>query len=428
MNIVNIIEKKKRGFELTKEEIDFTVNGFIDRSILDSQMSSLLMAICLKGMNDEETYYLTDAMINSGNVIDLSKIDGITVDKHSTGGVGDKISLILLPIVASCGIKVPKMSGRSLGHTGGTIDKLESIPGFRTSMSIDYFIEQINEIGMGIISQTLNMVPADKKIYALRSITGTTDSIPLIASSIMSKKIASGAKKIVIDVKVGEGALVRNIEEARELSNRMIEIGKKFDRKVVCLLTNMDYPLGKNIGNVLEVVEAMQVLDGTVSDDLKSLSLELAAIMISIGKDITREEAYLEAKEALESGKAYEKFKEFVTYQGGNLNYIELSNNIKTFNSKKSGYITNIDARRLADFIVDIRNKDKVDYKTGIVLNHKMGDYVEIGEKLLDVYINKDEEIEENSELLNYDEILEECFEISDEKKQDVKLIYEVIE
>ncbi len=428
MNIVNIIEKKKGGNALTKDEISFAINGFLDKTILDSQMSSLLMAICFKGMNDEETYYLTDVMINSGSVIDLSKIDGITVDKHSTGGVGDKISLILLPIVASCGIKVPKMSGRSLGHTGGTIDKLESIPGFRTSMSIDYFIEQINEIGMGIISQTLNMVPADKRIYALRSITGTTDSLPLIASSIMSKKIASGAKNIVIDVKVGKGALVKDLDEARELSNIMIEIGKKFDRKVVCLLTNMDYPLGRSIGNILEVVEAMQVLDGSGTEDLKSISLELATLMISTGKGVSREEAYLEAKEALESGRALEKFKEFVSYQGGNLNYIELSTNIKSFNSKFSGYITNIDARKLADFIVDIRSKEKIDYKTGIVLNKKLGDFVEVGEKLLDVYINSDAE-NNNIEITNYDEILENCFEISEKKnKAEVKLIYEVVE
>lgn len=428
MNIVNIIEKKKSGNSLTKDEIFFAVNGFLDKTILESQMSSLLMAICLMGMNDEETYYLTDVMINSGNVIDLSKIDGITVDKHSTGGVGDKISLILLPIVSSCGIKVPKMSGRSLGHTGGTIDKLESIPGFRTSMSIDYFIEQINEIGMGIISQTLNMVPADKKIYALRSITGTTDSLPLIASSIMSKKIASGAKNIVIDVKVGKGALVKTLDEARELSKIMIEIGKKFDRKVVCLLTNMDYPLGRSIGNILEVVEAMQVLDGGGTEDLKSISLELATLMISTGKGVSREEAYLEAKDALESGRALEKFKEFVSYQGGNLNYIELSTNIKSFNSKQAGYITNIDARKLADFIVDIRNKEKVDYKTGIVLNKKLGDFVEVGEKLLDVYLNIDSE---NSDMedFDYDEILEGCFEISkDKNKDEIKLIYEVIE
>lgn len=428
MNIVNIIEKKKSGNSLTKDEISFAVNGFLDKTILESQMSSLLMAICLMGMNDEETYYLTDVMINSGNVIDLSKIDGITVDKHSTGGVGDKISLILLPIVSSCGIKVPKMSGRSLGHTGGTIDKLESIPGFRTSMSIDYFIEQINEIGMGIISQTLNMVPADKKIYALRSITGTTDSLSLIASSIMSKKIASGAKNIVIDVKVGKGALVKTLDEARELSKIMIEIGKKFDRKVVCLLTNMDYPLGRSIGNILEVVEAMQVLDSGGTEDLKSISLELATLMISTGKGVSREEAYLEAKDALESGRALEKFKEFVSYQGGNLNYIELSTNIKSFNSKQAGYITNIDARKLADFIVDIRNKEKVDYKTGIVLNKKLGDFVEVGEKLLDVYLNIDSE---NSDMedFDYDEILEGCFEISkDKNKDEIKLIYEVIE
>lgn len=426
MSVISIIEKKKRKESLTKEEIEYVINGFLDRTILESQMSAFLMAVYFNGMNDDEVYYLTDVMIKSGDVIELDRIDGITVDKHSTGGVGDKISLILLPIVSSCGIKVPKMSGRSLGHTGGTIDKLESIPGFRTSMSIDYFIEQVNEIGMGIISQTMNMVPADKKIYALRSNTATTDSIPLIASSIMSKKIASGAKKIVIDVKVGEGALVKTLENAKELSRTMIEIGKRFDRKVVCLLTNMNYPLGKNIGNTLEVIEAVEVLNGKGTGDLKSLSLELAAIMISIGKDISREEAYLEAKETLESGKAFEKFKEFVSFQGGSLGLIELSQDIVQYNSKLSGYITDIDARRLADFIVDIRSNEKVDAKTGIILNHQVGDYVEVGEKLLDIYLNRNDDMLDED--INYDEILDKCFTISKEKPKEVKLIYEVIE
>ncbi len=424
MNIINIIEKKKRREVLSEEEIKYVVNGFLSKEILDSQMSSLLMAIYFNGMNEEETYYLTDTMLNSGSTIDLSKIEGITVDKHSTGGVGDKVSLILLPIVSSCGIKVPKMSGRSLGHTGGTIDKLESIPGFRTSMSIDYFIEQVNEIGMGIISQTFNMVPADKKIYALRSITGTTDSIPLIASSIMSKKLASGASKIVIDVKVGEGALVKNLEEARDLSKRMIDIGQKAGRKVVCLLTNMDYPLGKNIGNVLEVEEAINVLDGKGTEDLKSLVLELASIMISIGKNISREEAYLEAKEALESGRALNKFIEFVKYQGGNLELMEEAQNIKEFKCKKSGYITNIDARGLADLIVNIRSKEKVDYKTGIVLNHQVGEYIEKNEKILDLYLDEQADLSG----IDIEKIIENCFTIEIEKPNSTKLIYEVIE
>lgn len=426
MSVISIIEKKKRKESLTKEEIEFVVNGFLDRTVLESQMSAFLMAVYFNGMDDEETYYLTDVMLKSGDIIELDKIDGITVDKHSTGGVGDKTSLILLPIVASCGIKVPKMSGRSLGHTGGTIDKLESIPGFRTSMSIDYFIEQINEIGMGIISQTVNMVPADKKIYALRSNTATTDSIPLIASSIMSKKIASGSKKIVIDVKVGEEAFVKNLDEARKLSRTMIEIGKRFDRKVVCLLTNMDNPLGKKIGNVLEVIEAVEVLNGKGTSDLKSLSLELAAVMISIGKSISREEAYLEAKETLESGKAFEKFKEFVRYQGGSLELIEVSQDIVQYNSKESGYITDIDARRLAYFIVDIKNNEKLDTKTGIILNHQVGEYVEVGEKLADIYLNRNDAMLDED--INYDEILDKCFTISKEKPKETKLIYEVIE
>ena len=422
ISVIDIIEKKKRGESLTEEEINYVVESFLNRTIYDYQMSSLLMAICLKGMDDDETYYLTKAMLESGNVIDLSQIEGITVDKHSTGGVGDKVSLILLPIVASCGIKVPKMSGRSLGHTGGTIDKLESIPGFRTSMSVEYFIQQVNEIGMGIISQTFNMVPADKKIYALRSVTATTDSIPLIASSIMSKKIASGASKIVIDVKVGEGALVRTLEDAKELSRIMISIGKKFDRKVVCLLTNMDYPLGKNIGNVLEVKEAIDVLSGKDTHDVRSLVLELAAIMVGIGKNISREEAYLEVKEALDSGLAYKKFKEFVSYQGGNIDLLEYSNNIKSYSAKKSGFITNIDARKLADIIVNVRNKTGIDYKTGIVLNKQIGDEIKEGEKILDLYLNN-EEVK-----INMDELFDGCFEIKDKKPKDVKLVYEVIE
>ena len=275
------------------------------------------MAIVLNGMNLEETYYLTKVMLESGDKIDLSNIKGDIIDKHSTGGVGDKTTLILGPILASLDLKVAKMSGRGLGHTGGTIDKLESINGFR-----DEFINEVNEVGMSVISQSGNIVPADKKLYALRDVTGTTESIPLIASSIMSKKIASGSKNIIIDLKVGNGALMKNIESARELSHYMIEIGKRFDRKVVCVLTNMDEPLGLNIGNGLEVLESIDYLNGKSSGDLKELINTLASISLKITKNIDKEDALKLIEEAITSGKALEKFKEFVNYQKGNIKNI----------------------------------------------------------------------------------------------------------
>ena len=261
-NMLNIINKKRLGQILTKEEINYVVEKYVSGEIPDYQMSALLMAICINDMTDEETFNLTDAMINSGETLDLSGIQGSIVDKHSTGGVGDKTTLILAPIVASCGVKVCKMSGRGLGHTGGTIDKLESINGFNVNLSIEDAIKEVNKVGAVIVSQTGNLVPADKKIYALRDVSGTVESIPLIASSIMSKKIASGASSIVIDLKVGNGALIKNLEDAKHLSDLMIKIGKKYNRKVVCVLTNMDKPLGTSIGNALEVKEALEFLNG----------------------------------------------------------------------------------------------------------------------------------------------------------------------
>ena len=271
MNIVDIIIKKRNKNELSKEEIDYTIKNYVNGTIADYQMSSLLMAIFLNGMTDKETFYLTESMLNSGDKIDLSNIEGIKIDKHSTGGIGDKTTIILGPLVASCGVKVPKMSGRSLGFTGGTIDKLESIENFNTAISMDKFINQVKNINIAIASQTGNLVPADKKIYALRDVTGTVDSIPLIASSIMSKKLASGADKIVICLKLGNGALINNIDDAHKLANLMVNIGKYHNKETICVITNMNQPLGNMIGNSLEIKESIDVLKGNGPKDLLEL-------------------------------------------------------------------------------------------------------------------------------------------------------------
>ena len=306
MNIIDIIIRKKNKQALTEEEIKYVVNNFVSGEIKDYQMSSLLMAITINGMTDEETIYLTTYMLESGSMLDLSMLSNV-VDKHSTGGVGDKTTLVISPIVASLGCKVAKMSGRGLGITGGTIDKLESIPGFDINLSKEEFIDELNKIGMAITSQTDNIAVADKKIYALRDVTGTTESIPLIASSIMSKKIASGSKNLVLDIKVGEGALIKNIDDARHLANLMIKIGKSNNMKVICLLTNMDIPLGNNIGNSVEVLEAINILYYGIDNSLTKLSIELASYMVSLGLNITYEEAKKKVIEAITSRKAYNK-------------------------------------------------------------------------------------------------------------------------
>lgn len=291
MNIIEIINKKRNNLELTKEEIEYSINNYLNNNIKDYQMSSLLMAICINGMSDEEIINLTDVMLNSGDILDLSKINGIIVDKHSTGGVGDKVTIVLAPILASLGIKIAKMSGRGLGHTGGTIDKLESIKGFNTSITNDEFIKQVNDINIAIVSQTGNLVPADKKIYALRDVSGTVESIPLIASSIMSKKLASGSDIIVIDVKVGNGALMKDIESARKLANTMCMIGKRYNKIVICILTNMSEPLGFAIGNSLEVIESINTLKGNGPKDLLEIVMTLCTLIISPIKKISNEEA-----------------------------------------------------------------------------------------------------------------------------------------
>lgn len=422
MNIIDIILKKKNKEELTEEEIKYVVEGFTNGSICDYQMSSLLMAITINDMTDNEVIYLTKYMMLSGNTIDLSFLNNV-VDKHSTGGVGDKTTLIIAPIVAACSCKVAKMSGKGLGYTGGTIDKLESIPGFRTNLSKDEFIHEIEDIGMAITSQTDDVALADKKIYALRDVTGTTESIPLIASSIMSKKIASGSKKLVIDLKVGEGALVKDIESARRLGNLMIKIGKENGMEVICLLTNMNIPLGNNVGNSLEVLEAINTLYYNKESNLQKLCVCLASYMVSLGKGISYEEANNMVLDAIRSKKAYNKFLEFVLYQHGDITKLPKSNMIYEVKSDTSGYLTDISSLEIAKLSMHLgagrQNKDdKIDYSAGIIINKNINDYVNINDTILILYTNKDVPLFDKNKL----------FKISDNINNDnSSLIYEII-
>ena len=423
MTIIDIINRKKAYKELSREEIEFAVNGYLDGSIKDYQMSALLMAILLNGMTDKETIDLTDVMIKSGDVLDLSRIEGIIVDKHSTGGVGDKVTLVLGPLLASLGIKIAKMSGRGLGHTGGTIDKLESIEGFNTKIDEEKFIEQVNRINIALVGQTSNLVPADKKIYALRDVTGTVDSIHLIASSIMSKKIASGADIIIIDVKVGNGALMKNFNDAEKLAKLMVKIGKFYKKPTICLITSMEEPLGYAIGNSLEVEEAINTLIGKGPSDLLEVVITLSTIIIAALKKVSSEEAREILVNQLKNGKAYDKFKELVEAQGGDINKIKKSSKEFSIRSEKTGYINKIDALKLGEIAKSIgagRNTldDEIDYEVGIVLNKKIGDSVVKGEELAKVYL-KDKDV-------SADEIIN-CFKISEELTNEPKLILGII-
>lgn len=422
MNIIDIIIKKKNKNELTEGEIKYVVNNFVSGEIKDYQMSSLLMAIVINGMTDNEVIYLTKYMMLSGSILDLNNLTNI-VDKHSTGGVGDKTTLIISPIVSSCGCKVAKMSGRGLGYTGGTIDKLEAIPGFNVNLSKEDFIKEINEIGMAITSQTEDIAIADKKIYALRDVTGTTESIPLIASSIMSKKIASGSKNLVLDIKVGEGALIKNLDDAHKLANLMIKIGKENNMKVVCLLTNMDIPLGNNIGNSLEVLEAINSLYYNPNNNLMKLCIELSSYMVKLGLNISYEEAKEKVLEVIQNKKAYNKLLEFIKYQGGDVNKLPKSRGIYEIKSDKEGYLTNLHSLELAKLSSNLgsgrKNKDdKIDYSAGIIINKNINDKTEVGDTILTLYTNK--------ELPNIDK--EKIFNIENNLKENIKLIYEVIE
>lgn len=421
MNIIEIINKKRLKQELTDEEIKYVIDGFLSDEIKDYQMSSLLMAILLNDMTNNEIYSLTKYMANSGDKLDLSPLGTNVVDKHSTGGVGDKTTLIISPIVASCGVKVAKMSGKGLGHTGGTIDKLESIPGFVVNLSEKDFLDQVNNINVAITSQTENIALADKKIYALRDVTGTVESIPLIASSIMSKKIALGAKKLVLDVKVGKGALIKNLKDAKRLSNLMIDIGKHNNIEVICLLTNMDIPLGNNIGNSLEVEEAIDILKNNKQGNLRNLCIEISSYMVSLGLNISYEESKEKVLENLSSGKAYDKFLELINAQHGNINDLPKENNKYEIKSMTEGYLTDIDAYKLGLLSMSLgagrKNKeDKIDYSAGIIVHKNINDYINKEDIIMTLYTNK-----EITELDNS------IFTISDKKTDNNRLIYEII-
>ena len=421
MDILEIIEKKEKNEKLTKEELKYAVDGFLEGKIKDYQMSAFLTEIDLLGLSEEESIDLTNIMLNSGETIKLD-IKPLA-DKHSTGGVGDKTTLIVAPLVASLGVNVAKMSGRGLGHTGGTIDKLESIKGFRTELTLDEFKNQVKKIGIALVGQMGNLVPADKKIYALRDVTGTVDSIPLIASSVMSKKLASGADTIVIDLKVGGGALVENLDEAKELGNLMVKIGNMNGKNTACLLTNMDEPLGYAVGNSLEVLESIETLKGNGPEDLNELVIRLSSLMVSLSKNIPLEEATNQVKENLFNGKGYEKFKEWITAQGGDLDTIEIAKNTKEIISNGKGYIEKIDALKIGKLARvlgagRLTKDDIINHKVGIVLNKKVGDEVNIGDKLLTIYY-EDKEINEK-------EVLD-CFKINTNKVEKPKVIIDMI-
>lgn len=393
--ILDIINKKANNYELTKEELETIFMGYLKEEVKDYQMSAFLMAIRINDMSDSEIFALTDIFIKSGVSLDLSFIEKIKVDKHSTGGVGDKTTLIVAPIVASCGVPVIKMSGRGLGYTGGTIDKLESIKGFTVSLTEDEIKKQAEEIGIVITSQTKEITPLDKKIYALRDVTATTNSIPLIASSIMSKKIAGGADKIVIDIKVGKGALIKTEEEANRLSKLLIKIGDYYQKEVKTVISNMNIPLGHNIGNKLEVLEALEVLKGNEKGHLLDLSLELATKMIALGKNITEEEAKKEAIESLESNKALNKFLELIKYQHGNIEELEIEAKIYNIKANKNGILRDIDALNIAKLSESLgtgrkTKDDKIDYNAGIVIRKEIGEEIKEGDILANLYTNID--------------------------------------
>jgi pyrimidine-nucleoside phosphorylase len=387
--MVDLIYKKRNNLALSEAEINWIIKGYTDGTIPDYQMSSFAMAIVFNNMNDEERFFLTKAIVDSGDTLDLAHVLGKTVDKHSTGGVGDKTSLALGPLVASCNVKLAKMSGRGLGHTGGTLDKLESIPGFHIELSEEEFINKVNDIGIAIIGQSKNMCPADKKLYALRDVTATVESVPLIASSIMSKKIAAGANTIVLDVKVGSGAFMKDVESARELSQAMVNIGKQFHRNVSAVITNMDEPLGEAIGNSLEVIEAIETLKGNGPKDFEELILNLSAhILVNAGVSKSLSDAMDLLRSKIASGEALNKFKQFIKAQGGNElvadNYdlFPKAKYVYEVKANNSGYIEAINALEVGNYAMMLgagraRKEDNIDLAVGLYMKKKIGDEVD---------------------------------------------------
>ena len=409
MRMYDIIEKKRDGLALSDEEIRFFVDGYTDGSIPDYQASALCMAIFFRGMNDREISVLTDAMAHSGDMIDLSRFGTLSADKHSTGGVGDKTSLIVMPIVAALGAKVAKMTGRGLGHTGGTVDKLESIPGYQIALDSERFLTQVEDIGISLVGQSGNLTPADKKLHALRDVTATVNSIPLITSSIMSKKLAAGAHNIVLDVKVGSGAFMKTPADGRALAEKMVSIGKLCGRNMTAVLTNMDAPLGHNIGNALEVREAVAVLKGESRGDLREVCIALASNLIRMVFDLTEEEARRRVIDALGSGAAFSKLKEWISAQGGDTRCLDDPSLFPAtafayeIQSPVNGYIRKMDAERIGITSVMLgagrETKDApIDYSAGIVLCKKVGERVSAGETLATLYTNRESALAEAAE------------------------------
>ena len=412
MRMYDIIMKKRNGFPLTKEEIYYFVDGFTNGTIPDYQASALLMAIYFQHMNYEETLNLTMAMADSGEHLDLSGISGIKADKHSTGGVGDKTTLVLAPMVAAVGVKTAKMSGRGLGHTGGTIDKLESFPGFSTTLSQEQFVKNVNDIGLAVTGQTGNITPADKKIYALRDVTGTVDNISLIASSIMSKKLAAGADVIVLDVKTGNGAFMKNIEDATELAKTLVDIGNGAGKKTYAVISEMNEPLGYAIGNSLEVIEAIDTLKGNGPRDLYNLCIELGSLMVAASdQNISLEQAKQILKKTIEDGSAYRKFKEFIESQGGNPSDVDNChdlikvNQVLDIKSFQSGYIAGIQTENIGNAVMMLgggrqKKGDSIDHSVGVIIKKKVGEQVKEGESLATVYINNTDNLDTALDLI----------------------------
>ena len=432
MKMYDIITKVKRGEPLTREEIRETVFSYTRGDIPDYQASAFLMAVCLKGLSDTETAYLTEAIADSGDRLDLSMFGNLTVDKHSSGGVGDKTTLIVAPIAASLGCKVAKMSGRGLGHTGGTVDKLESIPGYRTSLSSKEFISQVERLGIAVIGQSEGLAPADKKLYALRDVTATVDSVSLITSSIMGKKLASGTKNIVLDVKFGSGAFMKTPEKAAVLAKSMVAIGKACGRRVSALITDMDTPLGLAVGNSLEIKEAIDVLRGEGPNDLRDICIITAAEMVSLAKDISTDYALRLINETLASGKAYEKFVEWITAQGGDgkaIENTELLGNSKIcyeVYANEDGYVYSTDAELIGLSSLALgagraKKSDIIDPHAGIILNKKRGDKVCVGDRLATLFTNDESKLNEAKNLLLR------AYRFSDSKPEVQPLVRDVI-
>lgn len=402
MRMFDIIAKKRDGGVLSREELEFAVMGFVNGQVPDYQMSALLMAIYLRGMTEKETAQLTDVMAHSGDMVDLSAISGIKADKHSTGGVGDKTTLVIAPIVAACGVKIAKMSGRGLGHTGGTVDKMEAVPGTQTAVDRERFFAQVNEIGISVIGQSGNLAPADKKMYALRDVTATIGCVPLIASSIMSKKLAAGSDCILLDVKTGNGAFMKTLDDSIELAKAMVSIGQHNGRKVAALITDMDTPLGHNIGNSLEVIESVEVLKGHGPADLTEVCYQLAANMLYLAGKGSLEECRRMAEEAVASGAAYEKLKQMFAAQGGDVSVLDDPDKFQKAKfsrpllAAESGCLVRMNTEMVGNASVclgagRITKEDTIDFAAGIVLHKKTGDKVEAGECLATLYADHEE-------------------------------------